>query len=1034
MPRMSAQVTVTFYTVKGTYPVVARSTSGSVPSNSTSKFNQGLIAFETQNDSSQDMPSFTIQLTDDYDWSTLLVPNDYVRIDVSYYSNIFSNESKKVVKTTLICGLISNINRGFDGSSNSRIYTVTCQGVAKILYNMNLSTFSELTSTLTSYVLLPDDAKKGIKFGGRSSGDIIEQVFTRFITGNNGFTDYAFNNSSLSVPMSDILKLSVIKNSDEAMQTMAYNRFSNYNGTILQMVSDIAAKPFNEIYWTHENGVATFNYRPTPFDQERWEALDRISLSPSDILNEQVSVTDQDQYSIFKLLAYSGLGSEQYSGGWSGHLAPLTNTELIRRYGYKLLQIDVDYFNGDTKNTDSKDTGETNKNLSSWAKKYSSQAKSICSSLGCSDMYPYLMAIVQMEHGSNNDPINATNHGGSGINGSKASLTFGAKFLKKMDSKASDESNKITDKLALVQAYNFGQGYLDYLSDKSSSSMSLSLNMGYSAKIAKSKGNTNLSTIPYSTSVSKKYGKNYLYKNGANFYYGYEAKNYLGGSTDSAGLSVQNSTAPSTEGTTENEAKKHYPPYSTIEDIFAYARGASTTDTATIPSSYGGESQYQKVISILKDKPKRASFISKVSSLSYPISKVKADALYTDYSEGSGSVTNRISRTVYLSIVAPNYRISNSKISENYSYLKTVKKLKAHPKYAALQLMEVSSYTLGSKQSYMIVKTVGANNGKISESEYNAILKKYAFNDTEDGVNPLTGTGTINSVPYLFVKYTEKLFNWFADNSKFHSGTIVINGTSGIEVGKRLLIKDTKDGVYWEYYIESVSHNWSFQSGWTTTIGVTRGLPLSSENDDRRFTYPKSFWGSYEEFKGGYFGEYDLATAESLYKNSKSDSDDDDSSSGNGSKTAEKALKYAVDLCKEKGKSSVYNGGYHSQDPFKMSTVKGDCSQLVYYAYKKAGVDISSGGSFTTFAMAKSSKLENVSKEGSNKSSAYKKLKDGDLVFFDTEGSDSHVALYMGDDKCVGFQSAPNMLSTFNLKNNVYWWGDFYGHVMRLKS
>lgn len=556
--------------------------------------------------------------------------------------------------------------------------------------------------------------------------------------------------------------------------------------------------------------------------------------------------------------------------------------------------------------------------------------------------------------------------------------------------------------------------------------------MGYSAKIAKQKGNSSLTTIPYSTAVSKKYGKNYLYRNGANFYYGYEAKTYLGGSNDSSSFTIQNSTAPSTEGTTESVAKKHYPLYDNLEDMLAYAMGNKTSSTDTIARQYGGESEYQKVLSILRGKPSRASFYNQVKPLSYSISKVKADAIYTLYKEGKGSVGSRVRRPSYLSIVAPTQRITNSEVSASYDYLKTLKKMKAHPKKAALQLMEVSNYTLGSKQAYEIIKTFVANKGSISPAEYSAILKKYAFNDTESGVNPLTGNGSINSVPYLFIKYSEKLYNWFADNSKFHSGTITINGTAGIEVGKRLLVKDDKDGVYWEYYIESVSHNWSFQSGWTTAIGVTRGLPLSSESDDRRFTYPKSFWGSYEEFKGGYFGEYDLATAESLYANSDS-SDDDDSDGGSGSVTAEKALKYALDLEKKKGSSSIYDQRYHSSNPFKMGTVRGDCSQLVYFSFKKAGVDISSGGGWTTLAIAKSSKLKTVSKEGSNKSSAYKKLKKGDIVFFNTEGSDSHVAIYAGNNTCVGFQSSPSMLSTFKLKDSPYWWKCWRSHICRLK-
>lgn len=73
LPKLNANFTTTFYTVSGSYPVVARSTSGSVPSNSRKYFDDGLISFNTNNDLSNNNPSFSIMLTDAYDWKSLLV-------------------------------------------------------------------------------------------------------------------------------------------------------------------------------------------------------------------------------------------------------------------------------------------------------------------------------------------------------------------------------------------------------------------------------------------------------------------------------------------------------------------------------------------------------------------------------------------------------------------------------------------------------------------------------------------------------------------------------------------------------------------------------------------------------------------------------------------------------------------------------------------------------------------------------------------------------------------------------------------------
>ena len=115
-----------------------------------------------------------------------------------------------------------------------------------------------------------------------------------------------------------------------------------------------------------------------------------------------------------------------------------------------------------------------------------------------------------------------------------------------------------------------------------------------------------------------------------------------------------------------------------------------------------------------------------------------------------------------------------------------------------------------------------------------------------------------------------------------------------------------------------------------------------------------------------------------------------------------------------------------------MSSPKGDCSSLVYFAYKHAGVDLSTGG-WTTWKLAKSDKLKTIGSSGSNKDDVYKKMHVGDLIFFKTTAKDdSHVGLVMSDG--IIAWNTKKGVSTFSLKSNSYWWNAWKGHCMRLKE
>lgn len=84
---------------------------------------------------------------------------------------------------------------------------------------------------------------------------------------------------------------------------------------------------------------------------------------------------------------------------------------------------------------------------------------------------------------------------------------------------------------------------------------------------------------------------------------------------------------------------------------------------------------------------------------------------------------------------------------------------------------------------------------------------------------------------------TIDLFNWNIMNNSMENGSIIVKGSNLYKVGTRVAIEST--GI--EYYVEGVSHNFTFFQGWTTTLSVTRGLA-----PEKRFAAP---WGLAQQMK-----------------------------------------------------------------------------------------------------------------------------------------------------------------------------------------
>lgn len=276
-------------------------------------------------------------------------------------------------------------------------------------------------------------------------------------------------------------------------------------------------------------------------------------------------------------------------------------------------------------------------------------------------------------------------------------------------------------------------------------------------------------------------------------------------------------------------------------------------------------------------------------------------------------------------------------------------------------------------------------------------------------------------------EYTKRLYNWYCENANFYSGDIRVVGDPSYRIGTIILYEDFEQGTTWEFYCESVQHEFNFETGYTTILGVTRGLPEAGKN---RFS---NLWGQSEEFKGGYLGEMSLEQMlEAAQPPNASDGAPDAWGSSPGGPVATRAMEIALSMLNY---PSVYTwgGGRTGSNPFLSRPIKVDCSSFVWWCYFEAGVALRGGKTgMTTDTIKADTRLTTVQRWGTDKNTALSKMKKGDIVYFDTYKKDGHVGIYIGDKQFIGAQSSSG-ISIANMGSG-YWWDKFKGHVLRYEG
>ncbi|WP_281422245.1 M23 family metallopeptidase [Peptoniphilus ovalis] len=76
-------------------------------------------------------------------------------------------------------------------------------------------------------------------------------------------------------------------------------------------------------------------------------------------------------------------------------------------------------------------------------------------------------------------------------------------------------------------------------------------------------------------------------------------------------------------------------------------------------------------------------------------------------------------------------------------------------------------------------------------------------------------------------KKVVNLFNWNIHNNQMENGNITLIGDAKYKIGDRLLLEETD----MEYYIENVSHSFTYNESWLTSLQVTRGMKKGTRFD-----------------------------------------------------------------------------------------------------------------------------------------------------------------------------------------------------------
>lgn len=1014
---------------------------------------ESVISLATKNAMEDDSAIFSFVIVGDTYWDRLLNTNDAVILSVHPGGN-----SDSQYNPVLLSGLISDIRLEGDYGANAKMYRITGHSMVKALLSYDIGVIQDVSIGLTEigWIVDEDDGKGGIPFTGKTAIQVIESILKRFVRetatednkdGKHAYMEYNFANGK---GITNYLVWNINPKhwnswGPEFEFLLSPDRFINFDGSIKEMLDVATGRPFNELFVeSTPTGESELIVRKTPFNPEDWQELPIHKITSNDVIKESVGKTDMEAYAIFHVKMATKLGNLDSIGMGA---FPRYYPGLVKKYGYRALEIDSIYLSGFT----NLDEVENQFDLSGSSGSSDSGGGGDDASGGQAvggdnpeKMWNYFRSAGFSE--ASTAGILANSEHESGINPKKRQYPNGPAMGAFQWEGASNEDG--------ANPYGRFANLVNYAKQKGKKWYDLQVQCDF---------------LVYEMNGGDPTTK-YLLGQHCGGMSGFKKLTDPGRSADVFMWCFERPKVQ-TPGLRTASANKWYNKFKgkkvkkvttlgTIEEI-DYNLTPVGDPNKLLPGDYQHVQnvlmKYNNADFRLNGDKIAVELESKTCLTSYQ-AKSTVDSLktmlYYDNSQVIDAVRDAVSKSL---ISTTQFKKTESKNPDKRkaSYQEIDKDAKVvissnrgksdkdkKEAWDGFQSNLLKTYSDLTKLQASNIRAGYEKDGKLSRESYEEIIKDKGSDSDGESAN----TGGPEQIKVI----NETLFNWYADNPNFYSGEITVLGHPSYRIGERLSIEDYQNGDTWEYYIESVQHEYSYGEGYKTVIGVTRGLPHGGKY---RFS---NLWGKSLEFKGGLIGEPSIQELNELSKKEiqeaqnggggkgSSSSDDEGSSSdrpsagGKGSNVAEKAVDFA--LKHEKGKTkwkSYYDwGGGRDRNMFNgENPIHGDCSSFIFEVYNQNGYEFScKRGSATTWSIKADKGLKTVFTRGQKSKSMLDKMKRGDLIWFGAD--DYHIGMYIGNGRFIGLQGTPTIDYNGGIKTedllSSYWWSTFNGDVKRL--
>ena len=321
---------------------------------------ESVISLTTKNAMEDDSSAFSFVLSGDMQWEKILNANDMVIMRVYGNQAQMGNTLAEDVddNNVLIVGLVSEVRREADYNSNSVMYRITGQSLAKAFIQFELNAIRQVNIVMDEFGWLGLKENGGANYAGATVKENIQATINRFM----GYMKYSYLEQS---NFTDYIKTRIVAElssweDEEHLQDVL--PFTSFEGSLNQLLIDMTNKPFNEMFFdtyadTDGNEKAKLVVRRTPFEKEDWQKLPRHRITSHNVIKEQLGQADLDAYAIFNVVPGNLQEMDMMSNA-----KPVYNPELVKKYGYKLLEITNKYLtisSGTSGNTTTETTDET---------------------------------------------------------------------------------------------------------------------------------------------------------------------------------------------------------------------------------------------------------------------------------------------------------------------------------------------------------------------------------------------------------------------------------------------------------------------------------------------------------------------------------------------------------------------------------------------------------------------------------------------------------------------------------------------------